>query len=114
MVEPGHPQVSVRRQCELLSLSRSGLYAARAVRPSEEDVTMMNRIDQVMKIIRVRMCNRLMHGRFHEKRMAPPLVRQQIQLLKSLQYRPDILHGRDVGITGCHARFPETAVNDRF
>ena len=26
MVDPGHPALSVRRQCELLGLSRSGLY----------------------------------------------------------------------------------------
>jgi len=47
MVEPDHPALSVRRQCELLSLSRSGLYEAQARKPSEEDVEMMNRIDQV-------------------------------------------------------------------
>ncbi len=26
LIEPDHPQLSVRRQCELLSVSRAGLY----------------------------------------------------------------------------------------
>ena len=47
MVEPDHPQLSVRRQCDLLTLNRSGLYAARTRKPSEEDVDLMNRIDEI-------------------------------------------------------------------
>jgi len=47
MVDPDHPQLSVRRQCDLLTLNRSGLYAARTRKPSEEDVDLMNRIDEI-------------------------------------------------------------------
>lgn len=32
MVEPGHPEISVRCQCELLGVNRPGLY----YRPAEE------------------------------------------------------------------------------
>lgn len=47
MVEPDHGSVSVRRQCCLLGLSRSGWYGARDRKPSEEDVELMNEIDRL-------------------------------------------------------------------
>lgn len=47
MVEKDHPELSIRRQCVLLRVSRSGLYSARTRRPSEEDCDMMNRIDRI-------------------------------------------------------------------
>ena len=46
MVDPKQPQVSVRRQCELLGVSRSGLYYA--PEPTEpEQLSLMRRIDEL-------------------------------------------------------------------
>jgi len=46
MIEPGHPELSVRRQCELLDLSRSGLYyEPRGETP--ENLELMRLIDEV-------------------------------------------------------------------
>ena len=45
MVEPGHPRLSVRRQCELLGLSRSSLYYEPAT-GGAEDLRLMRRIDE--------------------------------------------------------------------
>jgi putative transposase len=47
MIEAQHPKVSVRRQCELLSVSRSGWYAAREREPSVQDVALMKEIDRI-------------------------------------------------------------------
>jgi putative transposase len=47
MVEEDHPHVSIRRQCDLLRISRSGLYSARTRRPSEKVCDMMNSIDRI-------------------------------------------------------------------
>jgi len=47
MVEVGHPRVSVRRQCELLGLSRSGWYTATGRQIPEQDVALMKAIDRV-------------------------------------------------------------------
>jgi putative transposase len=47
MVEPAHPKLSVRRQCEVLRISRSGWYTARDRQPSEKDVDTMNMIDRI-------------------------------------------------------------------
>jgi putative transposase len=45
MVEPDHPELSVRRQCELLGLSRSGLYYE-PTGESAENLELMRLIDQ--------------------------------------------------------------------
>jgi putative transposase len=45
LVEPEHPHLSIRRQCELLSLSRSTYYLGPAT-ASEEDLRLMRLIDQ--------------------------------------------------------------------
>jgi putative transposase len=45
MIEPG-PEVSVRRQCELLSVGRSGLYYE-AVPQDAEELEVMRRIDEI-------------------------------------------------------------------
>ena len=47
MVERDHAELSVRRQCDLLSLHRSGLYEARNKKPSEEDAELMKEIDKI-------------------------------------------------------------------
>lgn len=47
MIEPDHPELSVRKQCGLLAVSRSGWYAARNRCPSAGDCGMMNRIDRI-------------------------------------------------------------------
>lgn len=44
MVQPGHESLSVRSQCELLSLSRSGLYY-QPEEVSQEELQLMRRID---------------------------------------------------------------------
>ncbi len=45
MIEPGHPSLSVRRQCELLGLARSGLYyESRGESP--ENLALMRLIDE--------------------------------------------------------------------
>jgi putative transposase len=45
MIEPGHPALSVRRQCELLGLSRSSLYYEPGGEAAE-DLRLMRRIDE--------------------------------------------------------------------
>jgi putative transposase len=45
MIEVGHPQLSLRRQCELLGLSRAGLYY-RPVGESAENLQLMRLIDE--------------------------------------------------------------------
>src|SRR5205823_8615507 len=45
LIEPGHPELSVRRQCELLGLSRSGLYYQPAAE-TEENLRLMRLIDR--------------------------------------------------------------------
>src|SRR3954469_10693863 len=45
LIEPGHPALSVRRQCELLGLSRSSLYY-KPGGEAAEDLRLMRRIDE--------------------------------------------------------------------
>ena len=45
MIELGHPELSVRRQCALLGIARSGLYYE-PVGPSPEDLTLMRLLDE--------------------------------------------------------------------
>jgi putative transposase len=45
LVERGHPEISVRRQCELLGVNRSGLYYE-AVGESEENLLLMRLLDE--------------------------------------------------------------------
>jgi putative transposase len=45
LIEPGHPELSVRRQCELLGLNRSGLYYPPAVETGE-NLRLMRLIDE--------------------------------------------------------------------
>src|SRR5207253_3106900 len=45
LVEPGHPELSMRRQCQLLGLSRSSLYYAPAAETAE-NLRLMRLIDQ--------------------------------------------------------------------
>lgn len=46
MVEPGHPDLSVARQCELLGMSRSSYYY-QPVEVSEQDLDCMRVMDEV-------------------------------------------------------------------
>ncbi len=45
MIEPGHPQLSVRHQCALLGIARSGLYYE-PVGPNPEDLALMRLLDE--------------------------------------------------------------------
>jgi len=45
MIEPGHPDLLVRRQCDLLALARSGLYYERRGE-SPENLQLMRLIDE--------------------------------------------------------------------
>ena len=45
MVEPGHTEISMRRQCELLGVNRSGLYYE-PVGESEENLALMRLLDE--------------------------------------------------------------------
>src|SRR4051794_12838301 len=45
LVERGHPEISVRRQCELLGVNRSGLYYER-LGESEENLRLMRLLDE--------------------------------------------------------------------
>jgi len=45
LVEHGHPEISVRRQCELLGVNRSGLYYD-PVGESEENILLMRLLDE--------------------------------------------------------------------
>lgn len=47
MVERDHAELSIRRQCDLLSLHRSGLYESRDKKPPEEDAELMKEIDKI-------------------------------------------------------------------
>ena len=45
LVERGHPEISVRRQCELLCVNRSGLYYE-PVGESEENLLLLRLLDE--------------------------------------------------------------------
>ena len=45
LIVPNHPDLSIRRQCELLDLNRSSYYLPQATAP-EEDLVLMRRIDE--------------------------------------------------------------------
>jgi len=47
MLDRTHPKLSVRRQCVLLSLARSGLYRPRAPANDDDDRALMRRIDEL-------------------------------------------------------------------
>ena len=52
LLDPKHPELSVRRQCALLSLARSGVY--RPVPTEDEtDLALMHRIDELFLAHRV-------------------------------------------------------------
>jgi putative transposase len=44
MLERGHPEISIRRQCRLLGLARSGVYRP-APANDDEDLALMRRMD---------------------------------------------------------------------
>jgi putative transposase len=44
MLERAHPELSIRRQCTLLSISRSGVYRAKRGN-DDDDLVLMRRID---------------------------------------------------------------------
>ncbi|MGH7102105.1 MAG: IS3 family transposase [Acetobacteraceae bacterium] len=46
MLDRGHPKLSVRRQCVLLSLPRSGVYRAPPI-ANDSDLALMRRIDEL-------------------------------------------------------------------
>jgi putative transposase len=46
MLDRAHPRLSIRRQCRLLSLSRSGVYRPKAAN-DDDDLTLMRRIDEL-------------------------------------------------------------------
>ena len=46
LVEPGHPKLSIRRQCELLDLNRSSYYYE-PTSESEENLAVMREIDRL-------------------------------------------------------------------
>jgi putative transposase len=48
MIEPGHSELSIKRQCELLSLSRATYYAGNKANADESDynLTLMRLIDE--------------------------------------------------------------------
>jgi putative transposase len=45
MIDPGHPRLSIVRQCELASISRSSFYREPAVE-SEETLRLMRLLDE--------------------------------------------------------------------
>jgi putative transposase len=47
MLDRAHPRLSVRRQCALLGLSRSGVYRPKAPANDEADLSLMRRIDEL-------------------------------------------------------------------
>jgi putative transposase len=65
MIEPGHPQLSIVRQCELVSISRSGFYH----RPAEE--TPLNL--ELMRLIDAQFLETPWYG---SRQMARPLRRE--------------------------------------
>jgi len=69
MIEPGHPELSVRRQCLLLGLSRAGVYYAPAGE-SRENLRWMRRIDALYT----------RHPFYGARKMAEHFVRQGHQV----------------------------------
>lgn len=47
LVERGHPELSVREQCELLQLNRSSVYWQHKPKVTAEDIVVMNAIDKL-------------------------------------------------------------------
>ncbi len=46
MLDRSHPALSIRRQCTLLHLARSGVYRAKAAN-DDEDVALLRRLDEL-------------------------------------------------------------------
>ena len=46
LVDRGHTSLSIRRQCELLGIARSGLYRSRLA-ANDNDLPLMRRIDEL-------------------------------------------------------------------
>jgi putative transposase len=94
LVDPKNPDLSIRRQCELLGLNRSSYYLPQATAP-EEDLRLMRAIDELY----------LKRPFFGSRRMAmhlelgdDPLNRKRVQRLM-----------RIMGIEGLHPR-PRTTL----
>jgi putative transposase len=47
LVDRGHPALSIRRQCALLGVARSGVYRAPPAANDDDDLAMMRRIDEL-------------------------------------------------------------------
>ena len=52
LIEREHPELSLRRQCELLSLSRSGIYYKMDAGFDEENANLMNLNDSIISSVR--------------------------------------------------------------
>jgi putative transposase len=78
LLDRGHPRLSVRRQCALLGLSRSGVYRPKAPANDDADLALMRRIDELF----------LAHPFLGSRRMAAllraagePINRKRVQRL---------------------------------
>jgi len=78
MLDRAHPKLSVRRQCALLGLSRSGVYRPKAPANDDADLLLMRRIDELF----------LAHPFLGSRRMAAmlraagaPINRKRVQRL---------------------------------
>jgi hypothetical protein len=63
LVDRGHGELPVRRQCQLLEIARSGIYRLRPAANDDDDPALLRRIDElhhlaVSRLARVRPCCR--------------------------------------------------------
>jgi len=47
MLERDHDQLSIRRQCQLLTLTRSGVYRAKLPAPDDDELALRRRLDEL-------------------------------------------------------------------
>lgn|SRR5512145_459364 len=85
MVEPGHPEIALNTQAELLGLSRASLYY-RPVGPSAQEIAIKRRIDEIYTLYPI----------YGSRRMKAVLCRQGWCISRPTVQR----HMREMGIAG--------------
>jgi putative transposase len=95
MVQPGHEALSVRQQCELLQLARSGLYY-QPVEVSAEELLLMRRIDELY----------LKRPYYGSRRMTVALVQEGLEVNRKRTQRLMQLMGLEGMAPGPHTSRP--------
>lgn len=94
LIEPGHGQISVRRQCELIGLNRASYYLTPAVE-SAENLTLMRLLDE-----------QYLQTPFYGRRRMTVWLRSQGHAVNVKRV------GRLMGLMGLHAIYPKPRASE--